>query len=111
MQDQDLVGKALEQLPALVISLGAFLFMLVKGMAFLRAQTTTFVKHQESRDKLMHEQLLALFKDGHDWADRREAAMAIELRASREAIETGAVAQAVYETTMVRVAAALERTG
>ncbi len=107
MQDTSLWAKAIEQLPALALSLGAFLFLLVKGMAFIRNLTTTFMRHQEERDKLMHEQLLVIGADCHDWAERRQEAMASELRASRAALESFTVAQAKNQVVMERVAIAL----
>ncbi len=107
-QTPDFWGRALEQLPALVVSLSAITFILAKGMAFLREMTTTFVKHQEGRDEMMQEQLLAIGADCHQWAERRQEAMSVELKASREAMLAFTTAQAKHEQTMLRVAAALE---
>lgn len=100
--DPSFWGKALEQLPALVISLVAFIFIFVRGMMFFNNLTVTFMRHQEERDKSFLTGMSEMGQDCHRWAEQREERLLTELEACRtQAGETS--------TVLGRVASALER--
>tara|TARA_R110002096_G_C14661938_1_gene728467 strand:- start:59810 stop:60124 length:315 start_codon:yes stop_codon:yes gene_type:complete len=102
MPDETFWGKALEQLPALAISLAAFMVIFLKGMRFFNALTVTFMRHQEKRDATFAATIAQGERECHVWTERREERMLAELELSRQQSEKTTLA-------LGRAASLLER--
>lgn len=105
----DFWTAAVEQLPALAISIAAFILIFIKGMRFFSEMTTTFMRHQEERDKLFAVTLKEIGEDCHEHAAARETLVLSELEKSRSAMHEFTTSFAKHEQTMSRVAMALEQ--
>ncbi len=102
MQDTTIWSQALEQLPALAMSLAAFMFMIVKGMHFFTSMSASFMRHQEERDKTFIAGMNEIGEECHRWGERREEAMLRTMQGHREVMSK-------QEEAVVRLAAALEQ--
>lgn len=89
MQDPSFWGKAVEQLPAMTLSLAVIMVLTVRGMRFFEDLTAKFMDHQDSRDQLFAEQIKELGEGCHAESSRREARMIVELGLSREVMSKG----------------------
>ena len=98
MEEAPFWQAALQQMPALTISLAAFIFMTVKAMRFFKEIAGMF-------SKTLHE----VGENCHLHSTQREELMHAELRAGRKAMERFNEHQARNEQVLSRLASVLER--
>lgn len=99
---EDMWSRAAEQLPALTLSLGAFLFMIVKGMHFFTNMMATFMEYQKSRDVTFLAGMSEIGDECHRWGERREDAMLMAMKEHKETM-------ARQEDAVRQLTSALER--
>lgn len=107
--DPSVWTEAAKQVPALAISLGAIIFLLKHGMAYVANLSANIMQQQKQRDEQFTKTLDRIGRDCHLHATERQEAMSEELQLNRAAFQDFTAAQAKHEVTMTRVATALER--